>query len=125
MPTSREPAVTADGVPEVTLSSVVGRINADLSNGADTDHALGLRANERISSPGMKLHRAGFIVTPAEAASLGLGRVPGLERHIRPYLNGRDLTQRSRSAMVIDLFGMKEADVRKAFPSVFQRTLLA
>ena len=50
------------------------------------------------------MHGAGFIVTPAEAEHLGLGRQPGLERHIRMYRNGRDLTAHPRGVMVIDLF---------------------
>lgn len=112
------------GVPEVTFSSMAGRINPDLSVGADLDQALALRANERISSHGMSLHGAGFIVPPAQAKSLGLGRVPGLEHHIRPYLNGRDLTQRSRGLMVIDLFGLRESAVRARYPAVFERVLL-
>ncbi len=111
---------TAQNVPEVVLSGTEAHINADLSIGADPDQALPLRANERVSSPGMKLHGAGFIVTPAQAATLGLGRTPGLERHIRPYLNGRDLTQRSRGVMVIDLFGLEEAEVRREFGDVWQ-----
>ena len=111
---------TDEGVPEVTLSAQDGWINADLSIGADPDQALPLRANERISSPGMKLHGAGFIVTPAQASTLGLGRVPGLERHIRPYLNGRDLTQRSRGVMVIDMFGVSESELRKNYGEVWQ-----
>ncbi len=115
---------TAQNVPEVVLSGAEGRINADLSIGADPDQALPLRANERVSSPGMKLHGAGFIVTPAQAATLGLGRVPGLERHIRLYLNGRDLTQRSRGMMVIDLDGLSEEQVRSKFPSTYQHVLL-
>ena len=68
----------------------------------------------------MKLHGAGFIVTPAQARELGLGRVAGLERHIRPYLNGRDLTQRSRGVMVIDLFGQEEDEVRRRYGEVWQ-----
>ena len=111
---------TAEHVPVIALATTAGRINADLSIGADPDQARPLLANERISSPGMKLHGAGFIVTPSEAAALGLGRVPGLDRHIRPYLNGRDLTQRSRGAMVIDLFGLDEIDVRKRYGAVWQ-----
>jgi hypothetical protein len=72
----------------------------------------------------MALHGAGFIVSPTTAYALGLGRVPGLERHIRRYLNGRDLTQISRGQMVIDLFGLTEAAVRRDFPSVYQHVLL-
>ncbi len=115
---------TMQNVPEVALSTAEGQINADLSIGADPDQALALRANGRISSPGMKLHGAGFIVTPTQAAALGLGRVPGLERHIRPYLNGRDLTQRSRGMMVIDLDGLSEEQVRSRFPAIYQHVLL-
>ena len=114
----------ADGVPVVTLAAEPGVINADLTIGADPDRALPLRANGGISSRGMSLHGAGFIVTPGQARTLGLGWVPGLERHIRPYLNGRDLTQRSRGVMVIDLFGLTENAVRRDFPAVFQHVLL-
>ena len=61
----------------------------------------------------MKLHGDGFIVTPSQAEHLGLGKRPGLENHIRPYRNGRDLTGRPREVMVIDLFGLGADEVRK------------
>jgi len=114
-----------DGVPEVTFRTQVGRINADLSVGTDVKTAKPLRANDRIASPGMKLHGAGFIVSPALAGTLGLGKLPGLEDHIRPYLNGRDLQQHSRGMMVIDLFGLAEDEVRQRFPAVYQHLLLS
>ncbi len=109
-----------DGVPEVALVTRAGRINADLTIGSDVKAAKPLRANERIASPGMKLHGAGFIVSPTQAQALGLGKVAGLEKHIRRYLNGRDLQQRSRGAMVIDLFGLTEDQVRRRFGAVWQ-----
>ena len=114
----------ADGVPNVTLGREAGRINADLTVGTDVKTTRPLRSNERISSPGMKLHGAGFIVSPNQARTLGLGKVPGLENHIRPYLNGRDLQQHSRGQMVIDLFGLTEDEVRRKFPAVYQHILL-
>lgn len=113
-------AAGADGVPVVTLEGGRGRINADLTIGTDAKAAKPLRANERLCSPGVKLHGGGFLVTPAAARGLGLGRVPGLEAHIRPYLNGRDLQQRPRGLMVIDLDGLSEAEVRLRFPDVWQ-----
>jgi hypothetical protein len=112
-----------DGESEVELLERVGVIHADLSIGADLTRALPLRANEGLCSPGVKLHGAGFIVTLDKAKALGLGRVPALEQHIRPYLNGRDLTGRSRGVMAIDLFGLAEADVRQRFPDVYQWVL--
>ncbi|SUJ26029.1 Uncharacterised protein [Sphingomonas paucimobilis] len=82
--------------PDIRFSETVGRINADLSVGANVSSAQPLLANAWLCSRGVSLHGAGFIVSPAEAEMLGLGRREGLERHIRPYRNGRDLTARAR-----------------------------
>ena len=106
--------------PKIELSTKVGKINANLTVGADLTAATALTANEALSSRGMSLHGDGFIVTPSEAEALGLSKRPGLERHIRHYRNGRDLTATPRGVMVIDLFGLKAEDVRKRFPDVYQ-----
>lgn len=66
------------------------------------------------------MHGSGFIISQETAASLGFGRLEGLEQHIRPYLNGRDLTGRSRDMMVIDLFGLSSDEVLRRFPEVYQ-----
>lgn len=105
---------------DVQLSTQPGKLHADLSIGADVTSAVNLRACEGISSPGVKLHGAGFIVTPEEAAELGLGRTPGLERHIRQYRNGRDLTKTPRGVLVIDLLGLEAEEVRSNYPEVYQ-----
>jgi hypothetical protein len=85
---------------------------------------VALKANEGLASPGVKLHGSGFIVAQQKARDLGLGAREGLDAHIRPYMNGRDLLQRSRGAMVIDLFGLEEKDVRQRFPEIYQELLL-
>lgn len=71
----------------------------------------------------MSLHGAGFIVTQAEAEALGLGKRSGLEKHIRPYRNGRDLMATPRGVKVIDLFGLEAEQVRMRFPEVYQHLL--
>ena len=116
---TREGDAHSEGT-EVELAERAGRIFADLRIGVDVAGAQPLRANEELSCRGVQPIGAGFIVTPEVAASLGLGRVEGLERHIRPYLNGRDLTGRSRNAMVIDLFGLSSEEVLKRYPEVYQ-----
>jgi hypothetical protein len=110
--------------PTITLTETEGRINADLSTGANLDSVSSLTANDGLSSRGVVLHGAGFIVKPKEAEHLGLGRRPGLEAHIRPYRNGRDLTARPRNVMVIDLFGLSAHEVRNRFPEVYQHVTL-
>ncbi|WP_413889176.1 hypothetical protein [Candidatus Aalborgicola defluviihabitans] len=107
----------------VTMDEQTGLIHADLSVGANVAAAVALRANANVSSPGVKLHGAGFIVTPDEAHALGLGSVQGLERVIREYRNGRDLTDGPRGVKVIDAFGLNAEQLRTQFPAVYQRLL--
>lgn len=108
---------------EVVLQVQEGVINADLTIGADLDMATPLLANIGLANVGMGLYGAGFLVSPLEAEALGLGRQAGLENHIKPYLNGRDLSQNSRGLLVIDLFGLKPNEISSKFPEVYQHVL--
>ncbi len=107
----------------VTLRHRNGLIHADLSVGANVASAKSLQGNAGISCPGLKLHGSGFIVSHERARQLGLGTVAGLERYIRPYRNGRDLTDKPRDVLVIDLLGLDVDDVRSCFPAVYQHVL--
>jgi hypothetical protein len=97
-----------------------GVILPDLTIGANVTGTQSLKANLDLSCPGVKLHGAGFIVTPQEAKKLGLSRIAGLEKHIRLYRNGRDLTASPRDVMVIDMFGVSLEELRSKFPEVYQ-----
>jgi hypothetical protein len=119
--TSEEPQ--PDGAEKVSFKSQHGKISAELTTGADVSSAVSLNANDGLSCPGVKLHGSGFIVTPDEAKGLGLGKIRGLEKHIRPYRNGKDLTDAPRDVMVIDLFGLTVDEVREKFPAVYQHVL--
>jgi len=48
----------------------MGIIGSDLRVGADLTSTIPLKANDRLCSPGVKLHGDGFIVTPEEAQKL-------------------------------------------------------
>jgi hypothetical protein len=116
---SEEPG-EGEGAAKIEFSERFGLIHTDLTIGPNTTATVPLKANERLSCRGVSLHGAGFIVTPEKARELGLGAIRGLERHIREYRNGRDITSRPRGVMVIDLFGLTAEEVRTRFPAVYQ-----
>ena len=102
---------------DVKLAEKCGLIHADLTIGANVAAAKPLRANGGISSPGFKLHGAGFIVTAEERARLEA------DAPIKPYRNGKDLTDQPRGVLLIDLFGHEAEEVRRRWPATYQRVL--
>ena len=112
-----------DDAQVVELVETVGMINADLTIGADLGNLAQLKANDGISSTGVLIIGAGFIVTPAQATALGLGAVAGLERHIRPYRNGKDLMSTPRNVLLIDMIGLNEVEMITRFPQAYQHIL--
>jgi hypothetical protein len=104
-----------EGEVNVEFAEANGLIHANLQIGANVSGAGALRANGNISSPGFKLHGAGFIVNPDEAASLGNPPI------VHEYRNGRDLTDKPRGVMLIDTWGLSELELRQQYPAVWQR----
>ena len=105
---------------DVELDERIGNILPDLTIGADVAGAEALEANEDMSFMGVKLVGSGFRITPEKARELGFGKIAGLDDHIRPFKNARDITQTDRGVMVIDLLGLSKEEVRDRFPSVYQ-----
>ncbi|MDO9610651.1 MAG: class I SAM-dependent DNA methyltransferase, partial [Serpentinimonas sp.] len=108
------------GEVSVSLAERRGLIHPDLSVGANVAGARSLQANVNLSNRGVQLFGSGFIVTRKEAAGLGLGTLPRLERHVREYRNGRDLTATPRDVLVIDLFGLTADEARQRYPAAYQ-----
>jgi hypothetical protein len=107
----------------VSLTKRLGSVHPNLRIGANISEALPLCSNAKLSNRGFCLFGAGFIVSPDTAARLGYGSVAGVEQIIRKYRNGRDLTNRPRGVLVIDLFGLSPEDARGRFPAVYQHVL--
>lgn len=112
-----------EGAAKVEFDERYGIIHSDLTVGPDTAIAVPLHSNERLSATGVKLHGAGFLVTEERARELGLGSIPEIERYIRSYRHGRDITSRSRGLMVIDLDSLEIEEVRDRLPAVYQHVL--
>ncbi|MFO1020216.1 MAG: DNA methyltransferase [Planctomycetales bacterium] len=100
-----------------------GDINVDLTIGAPVVDAVSLQSNKDLCAVGMKTIGAAFQVHADEAHELGLGKSTGIEKHIRPYINGRDFAGERRGIYVIDFFGLSETDVRDRFPVAYQHLL--
>jgi hypothetical protein len=111
--------------PIVELSETRGRINADLTIGADVTSAYILKANGGLSCNGMMLSGSGFILTPSLAEELRRqeGKNKDTAEVIRPYINGGDLVRVHQTKFVIDLFGRSSEEVRSEFPHVYQHVL--
>ncbi len=110
----------SDFVAEVTLHETQGKILPDLTIGANVASAVKLEANEGISNRGVTFMGAGFIISEERAHKLGWGRIDGLEKHIRPIRNGRDITASSREKWVIDMLGLTADEVQVHFPEAYQ-----
>ncbi|MCF8152381.1 MAG: hypothetical protein K9J80_16680, partial [Sulfuritalea sp.] len=99
---------------EVELAERNGNIHADLSIGANVAATQALRANGNLSTAGVIPHGAGMVVTPDEAARFEA------DAPIKPYRNGKDLTDRPRGVHVIDCHGLTAEQVRSRFPKLYQ-----
>ncbi|MCZ4306170.1 class I SAM-dependent DNA methyltransferase [Zoogloeaceae bacterium G21618-S1] len=100
-----------------------GVIHADLSVGTDVTRATALASNTSLCAVGFKTIGKAFQVQREMALTLGLGTVPDLECHIRPYLNGKDLAGERRGLFVLDFFGLDIHDIRTRFPAAYQYLL--
>ncbi|WP_296753272.1 DNA methyltransferase [Thiobacillus sp.] len=103
-----------EGEVAVELAETSGLIHPDLTVGANVAGVESLRANENVANRGVQLLAAGFTVSADDAARLD---APGL---IRQYRNGKDLADRARGILVIDTFGLSEAELRSKHPFVWQ-----
>ena len=104
----------AFGEMSVELQEQQGVIHADLKVGANVTDLQALLANGRLSSTGVIPHGAGMLMSPEEAAAVERGAP------IKPYRNGKDLTDRSRGLLVIDCHGLRAEQVRDQYPRLYQ-----
>ncbi|WP_162910652.1 class I SAM-dependent DNA methyltransferase [Hymenobacter oligotrophus] len=115
-----ESVAEGDEASDVAFDEQEGKILADLTVGAELDSVSKLKANAGFANRGFCLFGSGFLVSEAKAEQLGLGIVENLERYIRPFRNGKDITDKPRGVMVIDVYGLSASDLLNLYPSVYQ-----
>lgn len=87
---TREMGLDTDA-PVIDLDTSEGRINSDLTVGADLTAVSKLQANAGISSNGMLLAGRGFLLTKSAITNLLPQRETTPSEILRPYINGREL----------------------------------
>lgn len=114
--------VTAeDGVetdsPVILFGENRGKINSDLTVGVDVTQLLNLRANAQIAHKGYQLNGDCFVMRADEARLLLGDKSPLFAKR---YFIGRDINQRDRKLMAVDLFPMTKEQVREQLPAAYQ-----
>ncbi len=102
------------GEMSVQLSECQGLIHADLKTGVNVTEAQALHSNAKISSTGVIPHGAGMLLTPQDAAAMEP------DAPIKPYRNGKDLTDKPRNLLVIDCYGLTAEQLRDRYPRLYQ-----
>lgn len=120
--TTTDEVTTPDGHVEFEIDTRIGRVNADLSIGADVASAKKLRANSGLCFQGYILVGKGFVLDEDGARQLGVNprKSPAI---IHPWKNGKDLLQGNSNRYVIDLFGLTESEARSRYPKIYQHLL--
>ncbi len=119
----REASPSDEGAADVTIHWAEGKLNPDLTIGVDVTCARALASNLGVTSRGFELGGAGFLISEASAMRLAEGDEGAIGRVMRPYRNGRDITECCRGLYVIDLYGFDEDAVRRRYPALFQHLL--
>jgi hypothetical protein len=99
---------------DVSFQEQIGLLHADLRVGANVAAANPLLSNFGLSSRGVIPHGAGMVLTDEQRKSLELNAP------LRPYRNGKDLTDIPRFAWVIDCHGLGIDAIRRDFPKLYQ-----
>ncbi|RUR26706.1 class I SAM-dependent DNA methyltransferase [Vreelandella andesensis] len=102
----------------VSLSRRKGKVFADLSIGADVASMEQLNAHKGIAIKGYELGSQGFLMDTKEARQF-LVEHPDNKNILKPYMNGKDLTNGQITRYVIDLYGLDINEAKKGYPILF------
>ena len=100
------------------LQREVGRIQVDLSVGAEVASASPLKSNRNLSWMGVKMSGDGFKIDADKRAHFLDAGYP--EERLPLLIAGSDLTERQGEVFAIDTDGLAEPTLRLEFPAVYQ-----
>ena len=109
--------------PFLTFTDKRGKVNSDLTIGTTLATIEPLLANEGIAHKGMQLNGQGFVLSASEVEYVVSIDGENSLSIIRPYVNGKDLSQKNQNRYAIDTHGLSEEQLRVQFPSLYTRIL--
>lgn len=102
---------------ETVVFESAERIDVRLKAGVG--EAVKLNSNKGMCFQGVVPAGDGFKLNTIEAENLGVDIVNEIDC-VKPYIIGRDLTQKAEQRYIIDLFGLSEAETQSTYPRLFQ-----
>ncbi|WP_324750095.1 DNA methyltransferase [Sphingomonas sp. LY54] len=100
-----------------------GYILPSLTIGPNVRGAALLRSNRGLGQVGFQFNGRGFSISSVEAAAL-IAADPELNRFVRPYVNGIDMTQAPRRLWMLDFYGLTETELASRFKAAYQHLLI-
>lgn len=109
--------------PHLTFSVRHGKINPDLTVGAEVSRARPLQATEGLSWNGVMLAGKGFVLSDTERAHICATDNGKSTQFIKRFINGSDLVGTAKRCYIIDFFGIDDSHARSNAPSAYQHVL--
>lgn len=103
----------------VVLAEKVGTIFPNLQTGVNVASAVALRSNQSLAHQGVIPVGEGFRMSKAEAVRSYSSEISS--GYLKPYINGRQLTNNEQNEYIIDFFGLSQADAESVAPRLMQR----
>ena len=100
-----------------------GYILSNLMIGPNVRGCKNLRSNKALSAVGYQFNGRGFAIS-CDEAQLYLAKYEAIATHLKPFVNGNDITQKPRNLWMFDFWGLKEAELSASFPEAYQHLLL-
>lgn len=114
---------TAEDEFEIDFRTKQGRVNADLTIGADVSSAPALKANSLLCGQGIKVVGDGFFT---EAGKFHDWVNPATNRPVgRPFVGPKEVVKGKTPRTIIDFFGLEELEAKMLCPEAYQRLLVS
>ena len=112
-----------EGEYKIEFRAKRGRVNADLTIGADVSSAPALKSNSQLCGQGIKVVGDGFFTETGkfrDQTNPATGRSVG-----RSFAGPKEVVKGRAPRTIIDFFGLEEAEAKRVCPEAYQQLLVS